>query len=273
MPIVACSVDGCTTKARSLGLCRSHYEKQRRHGDPTWTRTKKSPEACTAPDCDRPRVARGLCQLHRDRMRRNGTLETVRFTKRLCSIEGCAKTAKSRGWCPMHYARWLRHGEAGAVAPMLGPRPVIDGRRECKGCEEWLPVADFNAGSWPGSFHHKCRECQRADNIAWREANPDYWTNWQKANPDKVLAIAHKRRAQKLSREHEDIDRDRVFAASDYTCKLCGEPLDMSAKFPAPLSPSIDHIIPLNKGGAHLYANVQAAHFVCNSAKGDRILT
>ena len=205
-------------------------------------------------------------------MKRNGTLETVRFTKRPCSIEGCEKVATTRGWCQMHYARWLRHGEPGAAAPILGPRPVVDGRRQCKGCEEWLPADDFNAGSWPGSFHHKCRECQRADNIAWREANPDYWKNWQKANADKVLAIAHKRRAQKLSREHEDIDRNRVFAADDFTCKLCGDPLDMAAKFPAPLSPTIDHIIPLNKGGAHLYANVQAAHFVCNSAKGDRIL-
>lgn len=34
--------------------------------------------------------------------------------------------------------------------------------------------------------------------------------------------------------------------------------------------PTIDHIIPLAKGGEHSWENVQLAHFSCNSAKGAR---
>ena len=32
--------------------------------------------------------------------------------------------------------------------------------------------------------------------------------------------------------------------------------------------PSIDHVIPLSKGGTHSWDNVKLAHFSCNSAKG-----
>lgn len=35
-----------------------------------------------------------------------------------------------------------------------------------------------------------------------------------------------------------------------------------------PLSPVIDHVIPLACGGSDLRVNVQLAHFFCNGSKG-----
>lgn len=37
-----------------------------------------------------------------------------------------------------------------------------------------------------------------------------------------------------------------------------------------PTAPTVDHIIPLAKGGSHTWANVQLACIACNSLKGDR---
>jgi 5-methylcytosine-specific restriction endonuclease McrA len=37
------------------------------------------------------------------------------------------------------------------------------------------------------------------------------------------------------------------------------------------MSPTIDHILPLARGGTHEPSNVQAAHFGCNAAKGARV--
>jgi len=41
--------------------------------------------------------------------------------------------------------------------------------------------------------------------------------------------------------------------------------------WPDPGSKSIDHILPLSKGGSHSQENVQWAHLVCNTRKGNRL--
>ena len=79
-----------------------------------------------------------------------------------------------------------------------------------------------------------------------------------------------RRRREWMREESENIDRVEVFEDDSYVCQLCGAPVLALAKFPHPLSPSIDHIVPLSKGGRHVRANVQTAHFRCNSAKQDR---
>lgn len=54
-------------------------------------------------------------------------------------------------------------------------------------------------------------------------------------------------------------------------CSICGrlcDPNDATwSKYTGPLKPSIDHIIPLVKGGAHDWGNVQIACMECNSKK------
>jgi 5-methylcytosine-specific restriction endonuclease McrA len=63
---------------------------------------------------------------------------------------------------------------------------------------------------------------------------------------------------------YEIAERDR------WKCRLCGKRVMRSRPWPDPLSPSLDHIVPLTKGGAHDPSNVQLAHLRCNTAKGNR---
>ena len=55
-------------------------------------------------------------------------------------------------------------------------------------------------------------------------------------------------------------------------CALCGkmcDPNDHSwSKYSGPMHPSVDHIVPMSKGGGHVWSNVQVAHIICNSEKG-----
>lgn len=55
-------------------------------------------------------------------------------------------------------------------------------------------------------------------------------------------------------------------------CAICGEMCDPNdhewTDYFGPKSPTIDHIIPMSKGGGHVWNNVQIAHAICNSAKG-----
>ena len=62
--------------------------------------------------------------------------------------------------------------------------------------------------------------------------------------------------------------------ATQTVCGICGKPVDFSCKFPHPLSPCIDHIIPVAKGGHPSdLANLQLAHFWCNRQKSDKLFS
>lgn len=68
-----------------------------------------------------------------------------------------------------------------------------------------------------------------------------------------------------------DKNRRQIFAEQE-VCALCGMPVDKRLKFPHPMSATIDHIIPIAKGG-HPAAldNMQLAHLICNQLKGSRL--
>jgi 5-methylcytosine-specific restriction endonuclease McrA len=82
---------------------------------------------------------------------------------------------------------------------------------------------------------------------------------------------AHRRRARKRSAYRSPVVRSAIYLRDNYTCQLCMEPMDMDAIVPHPYAPTIDHTIPLARGGTHEPSNVQAAHFICNSYKSDRL--
>lgn len=64
-------------------------------------------------------------------------------------------------------------------------------------------------------------------------------------------------------------DQDRaVIRRGKPPCALCGEPIDYSLHHLDPMAFTVDHIIPLARGGLDVLANKQAAHRVCNRAKG-----
>lgn len=65
----------------------------------------------------------------------------------------------------------------------------------------------------------------------------------------------------------------KIIYATQTVCGICGQPVDFSIKFPDPLSPCIDHIIPIDKGGHPSdIANLQLAHMTCNRQKANRIM-
>lgn len=70
-------------------------------------------------------------------------------------------------------------------------------------------------------------------------------------------------------RKQYERNKKIVFATQSF-CAICGRPVDFKLKFPDPYSPTVDHIVPINKGG-HPSAldNLQLAHFRCNRLKGD----
>lgn len=68
-----------------------------------------------------------------------------------------------------------------------------------------------------------------------------------------------------------DKNRKRILAEQEY-CALCGQIVDKTLKFPHPMSASVDHIIPIAKGGhPAAYDNLQLTHLVCNQVKSSKL--
>lgn len=91
-----------------------------------------------------------------------------------------------------------------------------------------------------------------------------------KGSADARRRARQRRRARERGAFVVDVSPQAIYERDRWTCQLCGQRILRTTTYPAPLSPSIDHIVPLAKGGTHEPANVQAAHFLCNSRKGDR---
>lgn len=87
------------------------------------------------------------------------------------------------------------------------------------------------------------------------------------------LAKQRENRRRKAARRgvvHEEYTTAEIAERDGYRCGLCHELVAMTKVVPHPKAPTIDHIIPLDDRGDDVKSNVQLAHFLCNSIKGNR---
>lgn len=64
----------------------------------------------------------------------------------------------------------------------------------------------------------------------------------------------------------------KIILATQSICGICGKPVDKSLKYPDPMSPTVDHIIPVARhGDPTSLDNLQLAHRYCNRMKSDKL--
>lgn len=109
------------------------------------------------------------------------------------------------------------------------------------------------------SMHWKrqARAEGRVKNQAWDERRRDAWKVRQSI--------------KRGAREAELFSYQEIFERDGWVCGICDLTVDPTLDYPHPLSRSLDHILPLSRGGTHTRANVQLAHLQCNVRKGDRV--
>lgn len=108
----------------------------------------------------------------------------------------------------------------------------------------------------------------REYNLAYRDLHRDDLNAAEAARRARLKAAGVKRtrseNALYNSRQRgapvvDRVDTDAVFARDKGLCGICSETVD-------PNQWQLDHIIPLNQGGVHSYANVRVAHPKCNQS-------
>jgi len=79
-----------------------------------------------------------------------------------------------------------------------------------------------------------------------------------------------KRRA--VMAQGDDICHLTVFERDEWMCHLCDTLIDRKLRGDAWMRATLDHVIPISRGGLHVYENVKASHWRCNMDRGDKLL-
>jgi 5-methylcytosine-specific restriction endonuclease McrA len=124
------------------------------------------------------------------------------------------------------------------------------------------------------------RENERIKAKRFRERNPDWARQWALANPERVKAVKLR---QKLSGKTVEHDNRRRMRKANNGVEDCSSRVRLLrlvpfcnycfGLIPNGKVPTIDHVVPLARGGAHSPSNLVAACLSCNVSKGAKLLT
>ncbi|WP_437828977.1 HNH endonuclease [Niallia taxi] len=89
---------------------------------------------------------------------------------------------------------------------------------------------------------------------------------------DRKKETQRRRRLKKNGKIDWDISVERLIKRDKGACYLCGEQVDIMLNPNHDLYPSIEHVIPVSKGGTHTWDNVKLAHRKCNYLKSNRLI-
>lgn len=206
---------------------------------------------CQIGGCPYPsRSARiGMCEMHYMRRRRGAQVERADDYCMPITCEYCGERTRGHKFCSERCAsRSSRACDHFAVCRHCGVQFVPDNRgRDRLYCSD----ACLN-------------ESLRARSKIYRDRDID-------RRREKERAATYRRKALKLGNGYEPVSRTAVFNRDGWVCGLCGDQIPRDAIWPNPMFGTLDHIVPLSKGGPHSEANLQAAHLRCNASKGNRV--
>lgn len=239
---------------------------------------------CSVPDCDRRLDCRGLCGTHYKNFRATGIPErpcpgcavdmvvlgvSAAFCSDACRphcrIAWCdSRTTGKRDVCKAHYSAILKRGR--------DPRYGLQKEKRCVSC---------GAEGWPDNGLRKycSRRCARlwvrsAGNVAHEMscvscgAMVDMFTPQSGGTRKRRTDLT---RCGGCARTRNAMSAAELAVRDGSDCSLCGEPVDSARPFPHPLSPSVDHVMPLSRGGGNTPENLALAHLSCNRAKSDTV--
>lgn len=128
----------------------------------------------------------------------------------------------------------------------------------------------YNAKYYP-THYEQYKEQDKARASKWAKTHKEnvriIQARFRRAHPEKGIIDRRRRRALIHGVLHEDYMDSYIFLRDNWVCGICGRKINKRLKYPNPLSASIDHIIPLSKGGNDNPVNVQASHLRCNVGK------
>jgi 5-methylcytosine-specific restriction endonuclease McrA len=97
-------------------------------------------------------------------------------------------------------------------------------------------------------------------------ASRKYRSVWKKNNPHKVAEHNHLRRVRRHGNGNQNCDQKIKLLGLERFCHWCCDKLTK-------LNFTIDHVIPISRGGAHIPDNLVACCAYCNSSRGSKLIS
>ncbi len=117
--------------------------------------------------------------------------------------------------------------------------------------------------------HGEPNPTKSAYNRAYYQANKEHkdalTKEWFASHPGVRSLQARRYEARKRNQFVEDVRISVLMDRDNEVCHLCGEFVRWDQA-------SVDHLIPISKGGEHSYANTKLAHMTCNKRRGAKPL-
>ncbi len=121
------------------------------------------------------------------------------------------------------------------------------------------------------AYRERTKDDRRIYNQRHRAEKRDYYRDkgraWRRQNLDRARAITQRRRARRRGNggSYTATEWRSLCRKYDYRCLCCG-------KREPDISLTVDHVVPLDKGGANDITNLQPLCGECNSRKGATII-
>jgi hypothetical protein len=277
-----CLMDKCDKKPIAKNLCKKHYVVE----------SIKNKGLCQELGCKNKIVAKKLCSTHYMKSR------SINNTK--CKVDKCKKNVwvKKHGMCNQHYVMFKKHGDPLAGAYRMPFKKALDhgdGTRTCTQCMEKLPISSFHKDKQASDgIRSTCKKCRISTTQKWywkdvskrrKVANDRRIKDPEKARKDdlerygrdreKRIALAtehsHLRKARKKKTKTErGISKLALKKKFGTKCYYCGKEMDFSVGkgrvFNRDMA-TIEHLIPLARGGEHTFVNTVLACRFCNISK------
>ena len=165
----------------------------------------------------------------------------------------------------------VKCGRCSRLCCGCGVRDRSSGQSRCADCLRVKARSAYRkrAGTANVLVVSSCRECGRGIEPNAGSTVVSTHRKWcGDACRDRVKR--RRRRALKIGAEHREYSAVAIFDRDGWRCGICRGMIDRNAPARSRMSASLDHIVPLSRGGSDAAENIQAAHLSCNSRKSNR---
>jgi len=145
-------------------------------------------------------------------------------------------------------------------------------REKCSKAEQRARYKERQMAKYPGGLATKpCGWCNEPRTYEYRKGghngfHPDCTIEAQRARY-RIKTVKRQGLINKPSR----LAADEVVRIYGNDCAVCSEPIDLTLLRTSKMGLTVDHWIPLSKGGSDDMSNLRPAHWICNRRKSNSL--